>query len=150
MQINPDFNTGVYTIRSYRPQEVDVFFPINVAEKQSLEESTNTTDEKRPKNYKTLNRSFIVTPSKLIENWGIENPHMLTEKHFLDLLALKPEIVIIGTGKEMHFADSHYTLPLLQAGIGVEFMTTSAACRTYNFLVSDSRDVAAAIFMIED
>jgi len=146
MQINPDFNTGVYTIRSYRHQEVDVFSPI----KELLEESINTADGERPKNYKTLNQSFIVTPRKLIENWKVENPHLLTKEHFQDLLALKPEIVIIGTGKEMHFADSDYTLPLLQAGIGVEFMTTSAACRTYNFLVSDSRDVAAAIFMIKD
>ena len=75
---------------------------------------------------------------------------MLTEKHFRELLALKPEIVIVGTGKKIHFADNVYTLPLIQAGIGVEFMDTAAACRTYNFLVSDGRKVAAAIFMIEE
>ncbi len=149
MQINPDFNTGVYTIRSYRPHEIDIFSPINISEIQSLEEKNNT-DGERPKNYKTLNQSFIVTPNKLIENWSVENPHLLIEEHFQDLLALKPEMVIVGTGKNMHFADSLYTLPLLQAGIGVEFMNTAAACRTYNFLVSDSRDVAAAIFMIKD
>ena len=149
MQINPDFNTSAYTIRAYRTHEVDIYVPELVEAAPSTVESNTNIDEE-VKNYTTLKHSFIVTTDKLIKDWAIENPHMLTEKHFRELLALKPEIVIIGTGKKIHFADNVYTLPLTQAGIGVEFMDTAAACRTYNFLVSDGRKVAAAIFMIED
>lgn len=142
MQINPDFNTSAYTIRAYRAHEIDVYLPESTA--------SDLDANQEMKNYTTLSRSFIVTTDKLIKEWDIENPHMLTDKHFRELLALKPEIVIVGTGKKIHFADNVYTLPLTQAGIGVEFMDTAAACRTYNFLVSDGRKVAAAIFMIED
>jgi len=146
MQINPDFNSSAFTIRSYRAHEIDVFKPIKIEELQALEEKSNEP----VKTYVTLNKSFVVTPEKLIENWSLENPHILEERHFQELASLKPEIILIGTGKRMHFSDPLLTLPLQQAGIGVEFMDTAAACRTYNYLVSDSRKVAAAIFMIED
>ena len=149
MQINPDFNTAAYTIRAYRTHEVDVYIP-EQHETNPANEASTDIHEQETKNYTSLNHSFIVTPDKLIEDWEIENPHMLTETHFRQLLALKPEIVIVGTGKKIHFADQVYTLPLTQAGIGVEFMDTAAACRTYNFLVSDGRKVAAAIFMIKE
>ena len=40
--------------------------------------------------------------------------------------------------------------PLTQAGIGLEIMDTAAACRTYNILMSEDRNVVAALFMIEE
>jgi uncharacterized protein len=39
--------------------------------------------------------------------------------------------------------------PLVEAGIGWEVMDTGAACRTYNILMSEGRNVAAALLMIE-
>ncbi|MFO1113453.1 MAG: Mth938-like domain-containing protein [Rhodospirillales bacterium] len=36
-----------------------------------------------------------------------------------------------------------------KAGIGVEWMNTGAACRTYNVLVLEDRDVAAALIAID-
>lgn len=38
----------------------------------------------------------------------------------------------------------------IQAGLGLEVMTTGAACRTYNVLAAEQRRVAAVLFMIEN
>ena len=37
---------------------------------------------------------------------------------------------------------------LEQAGIGVEVMSTGAACRTYNILVTEGRRVAALLLVV--
>lgn len=36
---------------------------------------------------------------------------------------------------------------LIDRGIGVEVMDTHAACRTYNILMAEGRDVAAALIL---
>jgi len=146
MQINPDFNSSAYTIRSYKPGEVEVFKPIPI----DVMRKRDNMDGEKFDNILVLKHSFIVTPKMIDQDWGVENPHMLNEAVFRGLMRLKPEVLIVGTGKSIHFPDTTDTLPLLQAGIGVEFMDTAAACRTYNFLVSDGRDVAGAFFMIGD
>ena len=38
MQINPDFNSSAFTIRSYRANEIDVFKPIKIEELQCMED----------------------------------------------------------------------------------------------------------------
>jgi uncharacterized protein len=38
------------------------------------------------------------------------------------------------------------TAALLAAGVGVEVMTTQAACRTFNILADEDRRVVAALF----
>jgi uncharacterized protein len=36
---------------------------------------------------------------------------------------------------------------LIEAGIGYELMSTAAACRTYNVLVAEDRDVVAGLIL---
>ncbi|WP_345797648.1 MTH938/NDUFAF3 family protein [Castellaniella sp. MT123] len=56
-----------------------------------------------------------------------------------------PEVLLIGTGAGQTFLSPEVTRPLLQLGIGVETMTTQAAARTYNILMSEERRVLALL-----
>ncbi len=56
-----------------------------------------------------------------------------------------PEVVLVGTGLQQHLLPAHVTQPLLQMGIGIEAMSTQAAARTYNILMSEGRRVVAAL-----
>lgn len=56
-----------------------------------------------------------------------------------------PEVLLIGTGARQTFLSPEVTRPLLQLGIGVETMTTQAAARTYNILMSEERRVLALL-----
>jgi len=60
-----------------------------------------------------------------------------------------PEVVIIGTGSRHVFPTSELLAPLTHGGIGVEVMSTSAACRTYNILSAEGRRVVALLLPIE-
>ena len=52
-----------------------------------------------------------------------------------------PEVILVGTGKDQYFLPVKITQPLLSMGIGIESMTTHAAARTYNILMSEERRV---------
>ena len=56
-----------------------------------------------------------------------------------------PEVVLIGTGLKQHLLPGHVTQALLAIGIGVEAMSTQAAARTYNILMSEGRRVIVAL-----
>lgn len=56
-----------------------------------------------------------------------------------------PEVVLIGTGSRQAFLAPEITRPLLALGIGIETMTTQAAARTYNILMSEERHVLALL-----
>ena len=66
------------------------------------------------------------------------------------LRAYDPEVIIIGTGARHVFLPSELIAPLMRAGIGVEIMSTSAACRTYNILGAEGRKVVALLLPIEE
>ena len=56
-----------------------------------------------------------------------------------------PEVLLIGTGPRQTFLRPDVLRPLLALGIGVETMTTQAAARTYNILMSEERRVLALL-----
>jgi uncharacterized protein len=61
------------------------------------------------------------------------------------ILALEPEIVLLGTGERQTFPAASFGAQFLRAGIGFEVMNTGAACRTYNVLVGEQRRVVALL-----
>jgi uncharacterized protein len=61
------------------------------------------------------------------------------------ILALEPEIVLLGTGERQTFPAVSFGAQFLRAGIGFEVMNTGAACRTYNVLVGEQRRVVALL-----
>jgi len=70
----------------------------------------------------------------------------LDETHFEALLALQPDVVLVGTGTRQRFARPVLYAALTAAQVGVDFMDTAAACRTYNILASEDRAVVALLF----
>jgi len=92
-------------------------------------------------------RGLIVSPERIDTNWGPENAIDLAAEHFEALLALDPQIIIVGTGKHQVFPDPNTYLIVRQRGLGVDIMDTGAACRTYNILASEGRKVAAGLLM---
>ncbi len=71
----------------------------------------------------------------------------LAERDFAALLALQPDVVLVGTGTRQRFAHPRLYSALSAAQIGVDCMTTDAACRTYNILAGEDRAVVALLFI---
>ncbi len=79
--------------------------------------------------------------------WGPATFDELQAVHFGHIAALKPEVVIFGSGPRLRFASPALMRVLIDARVGVETMDTAAACRTYNVLVSEGRSVVAAVLV---
>jgi len=91
--------------------------------------------------------SLVVTPERIIENRLAAKFDDLASGDFEFLLALNPQIVLLGTGAALRFPPPGLTRCLASAHIGLEVMDTKAACRTYNVLTAEGRNVAAAILV---
>jgi uncharacterized protein len=91
--------------------------------------------------------SVIVPWIGEVLDWGLQTLDELTAAHFERLIALRPELVIFGSGARMRFAPSALLRPLIERRIGIECMDTAAACRTYNVLASERRSVVAALIV---
>ncbi len=55
----------------------------------------------------------------------------------------QPEVILVGTGAQHIFLHPKITAELAAQGIGLESMSTAAACRTYMVLQSEGRRVWA-------
>lgn len=71
----------------------------------------------------------------------------LGPQDFEALAQLQVEVVIFGSGSRIRFPRPAWIAPLAQRRIGVETMDTAAACRTYNILAQEGREVAVALLL---
>ncbi|HEX4648674.1 MAG TPA: Mth938-like domain-containing protein [Steroidobacteraceae bacterium] len=91
--------------------------------------------------------SCIVTADRLITDWEPQTFAELSAAHLEAILALTPELVVLGTGATQRFAPPAVRSALAERGVGLEAMHLGAACRTFNVLVQEERRVAAALFL---
>ena len=98
-------------------------------------------------NGRRLTKSFLLTPQRLIEDWPPASCDQLTVTDLLAIAELDSPIVLFGTGKRQRFPAPALLRPLLDRRVGVEIMDSQAACRTYNILMAEGRDVAAALII---
>ncbi len=98
-------------------------------------------------NGKSFTQSLVVASTRLHENWNIADIKLLSSSHIEEILSFQPELVIIGTGNRLFFPEIEIYSGIIKHGIGVDFMDTGAACRTYNILVSEGRDVVAGLIL---
>ena len=82
-----------------------------------------------------------------VQRWPVDGLAMLAAAHFEQVLALKPELVIFGSGARLQFVSPALYRCLIEARIGIETMDTAAACRTYNVLAAEGRSVVAALLL---
>ena len=92
-------------------------------------------------------QNLIVMPQILIKNWQAVSFAELSNEHFRQIADLKPEVVLLGTGITHLFLHPKHYRYLTDNGIALECMSTAAACRTYNILMSEGRIVAAALML---
>jgi uncharacterized protein len=88
--------------------------------------------------------SLILAPDAPVQPWGAQTFEQLDAGHFDAVLALAPELVLIGTGSRQRFLAPQLTVALARARIGFEVMDTAAACRTFNILMAEGRRVVGA------
>jgi uncharacterized protein len=89
--------------------------------------------------------SLIVMPEAPPVAWPVTSFDALNPDNFVQVDALRPEVVILGTGKRQRFIHPRLIAPLTARHVGVECMDNQAACRTYNFLMGEGRRVALAL-----
>jgi uncharacterized protein len=104
-------------------------------------------DESVIVNGKPFRQSLIIATTRLHENWEVSGIEQLQPTHIEQVLTFNPELIIIGTGDRLIFPAVEVYAPIIQRGIGVDFMDTGAACRTYNILMSEGRDVVAGLIL---
>ena len=94
--------------------------------------------------------SLIVSADKLIPDWPVRSMKDITAAHFRAVMDMRPEVVLLGTGKKQAFLPPEIMMSFYSEGIGVEAMTTEAACRTFNVLLSEDRNAVAALIAISE
>ncbi len=92
---------------------------------------------------------LLLMPDAAAQPWQAAGFEALRPEDFDALLVLRPEVVLLGTGRRQRFPHPRLTGALARAGVGLEVMDTAAACRTYNILMSEGRRVLAAFLQEE-
>src|ERR1700720_4605169 len=114
MRFTRDESPNVNAIRSYSPGELRI-------------------------NEEVFRTTVIVASTATRAAPSITNAAELDSAHAALLLELQPEVVLVGTGQRQVFPAPAFGAQFLKAGIGFEAMSTGAACRTFNVLVSEQR-----------
>lgn len=120
MQFTQDLSSGINVIRAYGAGELRV-------------------------NENIYRGAVILSASTVIAEPNIHNLEDLIAVDGSRILALEPELVLLGTGSRQIFPAASFGAQFLRAGIGFEVMDTGAACRTFNVLVAEHRQVAALL-----
>ena len=95
----------------------------------------------------TISENVVLFRNAIQRGVSIANVATLQEQDLDDLLSQQPEIVIFGTGWNSQRPPRELVFAMARRGIGFETMDTPAACRTFNILVSEGRDVAAVLII---
>ena len=123
MKLNLDSSTAKYVINAYDTGMITV-------------------------NNQVYMQNMIVTSNQIIDHWEPGHVEQINENHIHHLIGLKPEIILLGTGKNLTFPHPKLISIAMQQGIGFEVMDTGSACRTYNILSAEDRNIAAALIML--
>ena len=94
-----------------------------------------------------IERSIVIGSRGEKFDWNCASFAELTADHFARLAATRPELVIFGSGSRLKFARPELLRALIDQRIGIETMDTLAACRTYNILAGEGRQVLAALLI---
>lgn len=122
MKLQPDRAEGVNIINAYTDSSISV-------------------------NGEAYNSSILVPPTGSVRPWSVASLADLTSTDIAQIVEERPELVIFGSGPKLRFPPPAVLQPLMVARIGFETMDTAAACRTYNILVGEGRQVMAALLL---
>lgn len=122
MQISEEIGDARYVIRGYEAGAITI-------------------------NQTRYTESLLLTPERLETGSIPGDVDALGAGHLQAIAALNPQIVILGTGIRLRKTTPAVTAFFVRQGIGIEVMNTGAACRTYNILMAEGRNIACALFL---
>jgi len=92
-------------------------------------------------------KSLLLTPEQMVEDWPVTDASQLGLADVETIAALKPELVLLGTGERQVFPSAEVMAAFLKRGIGIETMTNGSVARTYSLLAAEGRRVVAAFIL---
>ena len=98
-------------------------------------------------NERRLTASFVLSPDRLVEGWPVRDVKAMTPQDLDAVLALEPEVILLGSGATQVFPPAAVLAHCLRRGVGMETMTNAAAARTFNVLAGEGRRVVAAFVL---
>lgn len=100
-----------------------------------------------PASPRRLTESFVLAPDTLLEAWSVTDAGALSAAQLEPMLALAPEVILLGSGATQVFPPAATLAACLGRGIGLEVMTNAAAARTFNVLAGEGRRVVAGFVL---
>lgn len=122
MKLHRDLNIGQNVVTAYDPDHIDI-------------------------NGQRHETSLLLLPRQIRQPWGLAGFAALAVEDFRPVIELECEILLLGTGRQQRFPQPALLRELMEARIGVEVMDTGAACRTFNILAAEGRNVAAVLLL---
>jgi uncharacterized protein len=94
--------------------------------------------------------SVLVFPNQTLE-WPVGDAADISAAALSEVAkrAQSVRILVVGCGRAFVPKPPQLDVELRAGGIGVEWMNTGAACRTFNVLLLEGREVAAALIAID-
>lgn len=92
-------------------------------------------------------KSMIIINNQLVMDWPPQSFDDLKLEHLNLLIKHNPSLIILGTGSTHRRPPNDLIAPLIREGIGLEHMSTHAACRTHVALSSEGRDCLTALII---
>ena len=89
----------------------------------------------------------IILSEKKINKWNIQNIEKIKIIDIELMLSYDPEIIIIGTGEKQYIPSTDFINYVQEKKIGIEFMITESACKTFNILLSEGRKVISGLIV---
>ncbi|MBC8509387.1 MAG: Mth938-like domain-containing protein [Chloroflexi bacterium] len=89
--------------------------------------------------------SLVLSADQLISPWPVHAVDELHPDNLACIYALKPDVILLGTGEKQVFPSIDILGYFARQGVGVEVMNTGALCRTFNILIAEDRQVVAAV-----
>jgi len=122
VKLQPDRQPTLNTVSAYGPNYIEI-------------------------NAQRYDHSIILGPEGPVLEWSFNRFEDLKSEDFALIASQKPAVVIFGSGQKIRFPQPELLKPLIQARIGIETMDLQAACRTYNILMAEGRNVIAALLI---
>ena len=90
----------------------------------------------------------VVHGAMLVGPGGVQSWAGYDDPDAVSVLAGDVDVVFVGTGADVAHLPETFRDQLEAVGLGVEAMSSPAACRTYNVLLSEGRRIALAVLPV--